>query len=92
MPANVLVGLAVSSHVSGVNATGTFDNVTVAAGGTTSNVPPTVSLTSPSNGATYTAPANISLAATASDSDGSVTKVDFYSGTTLLGTICRPLM
>src|SRR5207248_6734764 len=38
MPANVLVGLAVSSHVSGVNATGTFDNVTVAAGGTTSNV------------------------------------------------------
>jgi hypothetical protein len=49
------------------------------------NTPPTVSLTSPTNGATFTAPANITLGATASDADGTVQKVEFYSGTTLLG-------
>ena len=87
MGSTVLVGLAVSSHVSGVNATATFDNVTI----TTStpppaNQPPAVSLTSPASGATYTAPATISIAASATDSDGTVAKVDFYAGTTLLGT------
>jgi hypothetical protein len=43
-----------------------------------------VSLTSPANGASYTAPATVSLAATATDADGTITKVEFYSGTTLL--------
>jgi hypothetical protein len=33
MPASVLVGLGVSSHVRGVNATATFDNVSVTTGG-----------------------------------------------------------
>src|SRR6266404_4749323 len=51
-----------------------------------SNVPPTVSLTSPANGATFIAPANITLTANASDSDGSVSRVDFYQGLTLIGT------
>jgi fibronectin type 3 domain-containing protein len=50
------------------------------------NVAPTVSLTAPTNGATFTAPATVDLAATAADSDGTVTKVDFYNGSTLLGT------
>ena len=50
------------------------------------NTPPTVSITSPANGATFTAPANITINANASDSDGTVSKVDFYQGTTLLGT------
>jgi len=49
------------------------------------NVPPTVSITIPSNGATYIAPANITINATASDSDGSVTKVEFYNGAVKLG-------
>ncbi len=50
------------------------------------NVAPTVSLTSPTNNSTFTAPATVSLAATASDSDGTVAKVDFYQGATKLGT------
>ena len=50
------------------------------------NNPPTVSLTSPSTGSSYFAPANISLAANASDSDGSITRVDFYQGGTLIGS------
>ena len=48
--------------------------------------PPTVSITSPASGASFTAPANITITASASDSDGTVTKVDFLNGTTLLGT------
>ncbi|MFB9246887.1 glycoside hydrolase family 48 protein [Sphaerisporangium melleum] len=48
--------------------------------------PPTVSLTSPSAGATFSAPATIAMAASASDTDGTVSKVDFYQGSTLLGT------
>lgn len=60
-------------------------NAVFAAGGT-GNVTPVVSLTAPANNAVYTAPAAITLQATASDADGSVTKVDFYNGTTLLGS------
>jgi hypothetical protein len=37
-------------------------------------------------GASYFAPATIALAATATDSDGTVARVDFYQGTTLIGT------
>jgi RHS repeat-associated protein len=51
-----------------------------------SNVPPAVSLTSPANGASFTAPANITITANASDSDGSISRVDFYQGVTLIGT------
>ncbi|MBG8555974.1 carbohydrate-binding protein [Hymenobacter guriensis] len=52
----------------------------------TTNTPPTVSLTSPSNGATFTAPASITINATAADANGTVSSVAFYNGTTLLGT------
>ncbi len=50
------------------------------------NAPPAVAITSPVNGATYTAPATIALSASASDSDGSVLQVSFYAGATLIGT------
>ena len=59
--------------------------VTVAMTGTSSNLPPVVSLTAPTNGASYTAPAAFSLAAAASDSDGTVSRVEFYQDGTLLG-------
>ena len=45
-----------------------------------------VTLTAPSANSLYVAPATIALAATATDSAASITKVDFYSGATLLGT------
>jgi hypothetical protein len=50
------------------------------------NNPPTVSITSPANGTTFSSPANITITASASDSDGTISKVDFYHGSTLLGT------
>lgn len=47
--------------------------------------PPSVALTGPANGSSFAAPASITLQASASDSDGTVSKVEFFSGTTLLG-------
>ncbi len=50
------------------------------------NVAPTVSLTAPAANASYTAPAAVTIAATAADSDGTIAKVEYYNGATLLGT------
>ncbi len=50
------------------------------------NIAPTVSITSPANNATFTAPASVTINATAADSDGTVSKVEFYNGATLLNT------
>ena len=44
-----------------------------------------VTLTAPANNATYTAPASITLAATATIASGSITKVEFFSGAAKLG-------
>jgi glucose/arabinose dehydrogenase/plastocyanin len=49
------------------------------------NTAPTVAITSPTNTASFNAPATIPILATATDSDGTVTNVAFYDGATLLG-------
>jgi Domain of unknown function (DUF1929)/Bacterial Ig domain len=49
------------------------------------NQAPSVSLTSPSNGASFNSPAKIALAADATDPDGSVARVEFFNGGTKLG-------
>ncbi len=85
MPATVYVGLAVTSRDSTALSTATFSNVVISAP-TSSNDPPTVSISDPSAGASYTAPANISISATAGDVDGSVSVVNFYAGTQLVGS------
>jgi plastocyanin len=51
------------------------------------NVPPTISITNPTDGATFSAPASFTLAATASDSDGTVTNVQFLNGASSLGNL-----
>jgi hypothetical protein len=48
------------------------------------NQPPTVSLTSPADNTTVTKGATMNISADAADSDGSVIRVEFYSGNTLL--------
>jgi len=53
------------------------------------NNSPNVTLSSPANGATFAAPANIALSATATD-DGSISRVDFYSGNSLIGSSTTP--
>lgn len=49
------------------------------------NTPPTVTLTAPTGGATFVSTDTITFSADASD-NGSVTKVDFFAGSTLIGT------
>jgi hypothetical protein len=50
------------------------------------NSAPAISLTSPLSGASFTAPASIAMTATATDSDGTVQVVEFYVGTTMVGS------
>jgi endoglucanase len=54
-------------------------------GGGTANLPPSVSITSPANGASFTTGATITINASASDSDGTIAKVEFFRGSTKLG-------
>ena len=51
----------------------------------TPNQAPSVSLTAPANNATFTEGDNITISANATDSDGSISKVEFYRGSTKLG-------
>jgi len=48
---------------------------------------PSIALTAPSNGATYTAPATITCTAGVTPNGHTITQVQFYNGTTLLGTV-----
>lgn len=56
---------------------------TCSTGGT--NVPPSVSLTSPANGASFSAGSAISISANANDTDGQVVSVEFFRGSISLG-------
>jgi hypothetical protein len=51
-----------------------------------SNTPPTVSLTSPADGAAFVTPVNITLNANASDSDGTIQQVTFMANGAPVGT------
>jgi len=48
--------------------------------------PPVVSISAPVNNVSYTAPATIAISANASSAGGTITKVDFYNGTTLISS------
>ena len=61
--------------------------VTVQVNATPINAPPTVAIASPTNGTIFAAPANVTIAAAASDADGSVTQVEFLDGTNSLGVV-----
>jgi chitinase len=50
------------------------------------NTPPTVTITNPANGTVLSAPATFTLAAKASDTNGTVSSVQFLQGATSLGT------
>jgi len=84
LSATVYVGLAVTSHSPGTATTAAFTNVAVRTPAGAGNQPPSVSFVSPAASATFTAPARILIEASATDSDGTIVKVDLYRGTTLL--------
>ncbi len=64
----------------GLTSTSTVVNIIV-------DMPPTVSITSPPNGSIIAGPSSIPLTASVGDSDGTVTQVQFFQGTTILGTV-----
>jgi hypothetical protein len=78
------IDLVVSNTASSIAYTGTqwFD---ACYGAVVSNNPPTGTLTSPSNNAIFASGANIILSTTAADTDGTVSKVEFFNGNTKLG-------
>ncbi len=76
---------AVARDTKGAVARSAARSVTVKAG-STSNTPPTVSLTAPATGSTYMAPASVTIAANAADANGTIARVDFFAGSTLIGT------
>ncbi len=55
-------------------------------GGGTPNQPPTVQIVSPAAGSSAIAPATFEISANASDTDGTVARVDFFDGDNLLGS------
>lgn len=72
---------AVATGSNGLVATSGKIHITVEA-----NKPPLVNIISPANKATFLKGATIHLEAAARDTDGSISKVEFYNGATLLTT------
>ena len=76
---------AVATDYFGTSRTSAPVNIMVQEAPPPANLPPIVEIFSPTNGTVFYAPANISLLAKAADPDGSVTNVEFFTGTTDLG-------
>lgn len=83
---NVPTGSYSLTAVATDSAGATTTSSPVAVSVTPANNSPAVSLTSPAGGIAFPAGSNISLSATATDGDGTITKVDFYAGASLIGT------
>ena len=64
--------------------------VTVVAVAAPANQPPSVAILSPASNASITQGTAVSLAAEAKDPDGSIARVEYWKGTTLLGTATNP--
>jgi regulation of enolase protein 1 (concanavalin A-like superfamily) len=82
----VLVGLAVTSHTS-TSATATIDHFVLSQSSAPPNQLPVVKLTAPTGGATFTAPANITVSAQASDPENRLARVEFYANSTRIGSL-----
>ncbi len=71
---------------SGQVASGGRLNVFNAANAVAANTPPGISITSPAPGATFSAPATVTITADAADATGTVTSVEFFAGAVSLGS------
>jgi chitinase len=67
----------------GVSTTSSPATITVSSG---TNVPPTTGILSPADGASFAWKPTITIAATASDSDGLITRVEFLDGINVIGS------
>jgi regulation of enolase protein 1 (concanavalin A-like superfamily) len=83
MGSTVYVGLAVTSHSASTATTAVVDSVKIAAAAS-GNRAPAVSVTAPTNGTAVTAPATVTVTASATDPENRLLSVDFYAGSTLI--------
>lgn len=72
---------AVATDDLGASSTSAVVNIVVTSA---PNIPPTVAITNPTNNTTFATITNITIEATASDSDGTIMHVEFYDGNTFL--------
>ena len=86
VPAGSYSLTAVARDNAGASATSPARTVTVTTSTASSHSSPWVTFNSPSSGAIFTAPATIALSASAGDTGGYITRVDFYRGSTLIGS------
>ncbi len=84
MAVGAYVGLPVCSHNNGTLSSCLIDNVSASF---LTNAPPVISWVVPTNNSTFIQPKTITLTASATDIDGTVTNVAFFNGTTLLGNV-----
>jgi regulation of enolase protein 1 (concanavalin A-like superfamily) len=84
MAATVSLGLAVMSQDAAALATAVFGDVVGGAAHGASNQPPVVQITSPATSAVSAG--TVTVAAAASDPDGTVARVDFFEGPRLIGS------
>ncbi len=82
VPAGTYSLTAAATDDQGVTATSSAVSITVAS---RVNVPPAIAIIFPTNNTVFVAPATITIQATASDSDGTVTQVELFEGGTSLG-------
>ena len=84
MAVSAYVGLAVCSHNTAALCTSLIDSVSASF---LTNVSPVINWVVPANNSTFIQPKTITLTASATDADGTVTNVAFFNGTTLLGNV-----
>ncbi len=77
---------AVATDNSGASTTSSTVSVNV----NPANTAPAVFITAPLEGTIFSVGSNISLSAKATDSDGTLSKVEFFAGSTLVGTATTP--
>lgn len=89
LPGNTPLEYRVAARFADGSTSEWSDSISVTTGNDTdppANIPPTVSITSPSNGSTHTEGDSITISADASDSDGTIASVEFYVGGTRIDT------
>jgi beta-galactosidase len=86
MAVSAYAGLIVCSHEDGTLNTSLLANVSASF---LTNVPPVISWVVPANNSTFIQPRTITLTASATDPNGTVTNVAFFNGPTLLGNVAN---
>ena len=81
-PASNPLQTAAGGQAASISAQSVINNCSVVP-----NSPPLITIISPTKNFAFVAPATITIEATASDPDGSINRVEFYSGTTKIGEI-----